>query len=91
MGFFLFYGRMIETEERLLDQVSIYILEIIQSKQVCLKSFNISVYDIKISFRFRFGPLIGAVFFGVSNLILHTQIQVRVCLQMNRAVLILVI
>jgi len=32
--------------------------------------FNISVYVI--SFRFGFGPLIGSVFFGVSDLILHT-------------------
>jgi hypothetical protein len=35
---FLFNGRMIDTKESLLDQGSVYVLDVIQSKQVCLQS-----------------------------------------------------
>jgi hypothetical protein len=35
---FLFKGRMIDTEESLLDQGSINVLDVVQSKQVCLQS-----------------------------------------------------
>ena len=51
LSFFVrFKDRMIDIEESLLDQESVYMLGIIQSKWVCLKRLIICVYYIRINF-----------------------------------------
>jgi hypothetical protein len=51
LSFFVrFKYRMIDIEESLLDQESVYMLGIIQSKWVCLERLIICVYYVRINF-----------------------------------------